>query len=133
MGTTMDAAFVIDLLNRQPAALAKALAMENAKASTFLTAPVLYEVLAGVLHSQSRTEASAFRSFAGRFPILSFDEPSARRAAEVRAEFMRLGRAKPGVDVMIAGIALNGDHALVTRDGDFAAISEEFGLRVEPY
>ncbi len=133
MGTTFDTGFIIDLLKGQAPALRKSQEVESSNAAAFLGSPVLYEVLSGILHRQSRTEAAAFRAFAGMFPVLGFAEPAARKAAEVRAEFMRLGRAKPGVDVMIAGIALEGDHVLVTRDRDFEAIGEEFGLRLERY
>ena len=65
--------------------------------------------------------------------ILPFDEPAAARAAEVRAELMRLGRAKSHVDVMIAGVASAGGHVLITRDSDFRDIANVVGLAVEAY
>jgi predicted nucleic acid-binding protein len=46
---------------------------------------------------------------------------------------MRLGRAKPGVDVMIAGIALEYGYRVITRDSDFGDISSVIGLMVEGY
>lgn len=133
MGTTYDSSFVIDLLNGEGPALRKSREHESDEVAVFLGAPVLYEVLSGILHRQSRAEAAAFRAFVGMFPILAFGEPAARRAADVRAEFLKLGRAKPGVDVMIAGIALEGDHVLVTRDRDFDPIGTEYGLQLERY
>jgi predicted nucleic acid-binding protein len=133
VGTIFDSAFIIDLLRAVPAARAKAAALDAAGGSTFLTAPVLYEVLTGIHHRRSKSEAAAFRALASNFAPLAFDDQAARLAAEVRAEFLRIGKPKPGVDVMIAGIALSGDHVLITRDRDFEAIAGSFGLRVESY
>ncbi len=46
---------------------------------------------------------------------------------------MRLGRVKSHVDIMIAGVALEGSHVLVTRDRDFKEIAETVGLNLEAY
>ena len=94
---------------------------------------MLYEVSAGLLFSRSRSEAAAFRAIAARFQVLPFDESAATKAAEIRAELMRLGRSKGHVDVMIAGIAAAGGHVLVTRDRDFRDIADTMGLRLEAY
>ncbi len=133
MGVTLDSVFVIDLLRGGQRAFAKARALDEAGEPAFLSAPVVYEVLAGLLHRQSRREAAAFQTMVSKYPVVSFGERAARRAADVRAEFMRLGRAKPGVDVMIAGIALEYGYAVVTKDTDFDYIAGEFGLRIEKY
>ena len=98
-----------------------------------LSTPVLYEITSGLLYTRSRSEASAFRSLASRFAVLPFDEASATKAAEIRAELMRLGRAKSHVDVMIAGVAAAAGHTLVTRDRDFQDIAEAVGLVLEGY
>ena len=58
---------------------------------------------------------------------------AALKAAEIRAELLRLGRVKSHVDIMIAGVALEGSHTLVTRDRDFKEIAETVGLDVEAY
>jgi predicted nucleic acid-binding protein len=133
MGITFDSNFIIDLLRSAPAARAKAASIDAGGGSKYLTAPVLYEILTGIHHRRSKTEAAVFRALASNFAPLAFDDQAARLAAEIRAEFLRLGQPKPGVDVMIAGIALAGDHVLVTRDSDFEAIADSFGLRIEGY
>ncbi len=133
MAVTLDSAFVIDLLRGSARPLAKARALDDAAEPVFLTSPVVYEVLSGILHRRPRTEGAAFQAMASRYPVVSFGERAARRAAEVRGEFMRLGRAKPGVDVMTAGLALEHGYRLVTRDSDFDEISSVFGLMVERY
>jgi len=133
MGVTVDSSFVIDVLRGTPAALAKSREMDSKGEAKFLTTPVLYEVSAGLLLTRSRSEAAAFRGLASRFAILPFDEPSAIKAAEIRAELMRLGRPKAHVDVMIAGIASAHGHTLMTRDNDLLDISRSVDLHVETY
>ena len=133
MGITVDSSFIIDVLRNDRGAAAKSVQMAGTPDSKFLTTPVIYEITAGLLHTGSRTEAAAFRTLASRFTVLPFDEPSAIRAAEVRAELLRLGRTKGHVDVMIAGIAAQGGHSLVTRDRDFQQIAKSTGLTVEGY
>ncbi len=133
MGVTVDTNFIIHILRSDPAALAKAKEIENRGEPKFLSTPVLYEISAGLLFTSSRTEATAFRSLSSRFGSLPFDEPAARKAAEIRAELLRMGRAKSHVDIMIAGIALEGSHVLITRDRDFKDIAETVGLNVEAY
>lgn len=133
MGITVDSNFIIHLLRSDPTALVKAKQIDDSGQAKFLSTPVLYEISAGLIFTGSRTEASAFRALASRFGSLPFDEVAAGRAAEIRAELLRLGRAKSHLDIMIAGIALQGSHALVTRDRDFEEIAETLGLNVESY
>jgi predicted nucleic acid-binding protein len=133
VAVTLDSAFVIDLMRGAARPLSKARSLDASGEPVFLTAPVLCEVLSGILHRQSRTEGAAFQVMASRYPVVSFGERAARRAADIRGEFMRLGRAKPGVDVMIAGIALEYGYRVITRDSDFGDISSVFGLMVEGY
>ncbi|TLZ66619.1 MAG: type II toxin-antitoxin system VapC family toxin [Methanobacteriota archaeon] len=133
MGVTVDTNFIIDVLRADAAAIAKSRELDTRPETKHLSTPVLYEITSGLLYTRSRSEAGAFRTLASRFSILPFDEPAATRAAEIRAELMRLGRLKSHVDVMIAGVAAAGGHALVTRDRDFLDIAEAVGLIVETY
>lgn len=93
----------------------------------------MYEIASGLLYTRSRSEAAAFQRLSANYTVVPFDEPSAMKAAEIRAELMKLGRVKSHVDTMIAGIASAGRHTLVSRDEDFQAISEAVGLAVEAY
>jgi len=133
MGVAVDTNFIIDVLRADAAAIAKSRELDTRPETKHLSTPVLYEITSGLLYTRSRSEAGAFRTLASRFSILPFDEPAATRAAEIRAELMRLGRLKSHVDVMIAGVAAAGGHALVTRDRDFLDIAEAVGLIVETY
>ena len=133
MGYVLDTAFLVDLLRSDPAAKRKARELDSRRETKVLTAPVLYEILAGLLYTRSRSEAAAFRQLAARYALAAFDEASASKAADIRAELMRLGRVKSHVDTMIAGIAQEGRHTLISRDADFAEISRAVGLLVESY
>lgn len=133
MGATFDTTFFVDLLRGHAPAVRKAEAVMAGAEARFISAPVLFEVTSGLLYRQARKQAAEFRNIAARFSPLPFEAAAARRAAEVRAEFRALGREKAHVDAMIAGIALAGGHALVTRDRDFDDIADAFGLRVDSY
>ena len=133
MGITFDTNFFIDLLRAQPSAIRKAETIMRGPEARFISAPVVFEVSSGLLYRRARKQAAEFRNIASRFSPLPFDAAAARRAAEIRAEFKTLGRDKAHVDAMIAGTALAGGHALVTRDRDFDDIADAFGLRIESY
>ena len=133
MGATLDTTFIIDLLRGDSGARAKARELDGRKEPTILSTPVLYEISSGLLYRRSRSETAAFRALASRFDLHAFDESSAVRAAEIRAELMRLGRVKGHVDLMLAGIAVAGGHTLVTRDRDFHEIAKAVTLSLESY
>lgn len=133
LGITVDSTFIIDILRSDEAASEKARELDSRRDTKFLTTPVLYEITAGLLFTRSRSEAAAFRRISSSFAVLPFDEASATKAAEVRAELLRLGVPKGHVDVMIAGIAIANNHTLVSRDKDFQAISSAVDLTIEAY
>ena len=133
VGVAIDSSFFIDFSRRRPAALRKLEELEGRSEPLVLPTPVIYEVLAGILHTRSRTQATRFRGYAARFQIAPLDLAAAERAAEVRAELLRVGRVKGGADILTAGIALAGGHSLVTRDNVFHHIAEATGLHLESY
>ncbi len=133
MAVVLDTAFLVDLLRKEPAAVKKAKELDARREPKLLTTPGLYEVLAGLLFTRSRSEAAAFAQLAAGYARAPFDEAAASQAAEIRAELLRLGRVKSHVDVMIAGIAAAGRHTLVSRDADFRDIGKAVGLLVESY
>ena len=133
MGYVLDSSFVVDLIRSDPDAKRRAKELDARREPKLLSTPVLYEIASGLLYTRSRSEAAAFQRLSANYTIVPFDELSAIRAAEIRAELMRLGKVKSHVDTMIAGIAAAGRHTLVSRDEDFRAISDALGLAVEPY
>ena len=133
MNVSVDSSFVIDVMRGDGDALRKADEIDASGVMKFLSTPVLYEVQTGLFHRRSRSEVEAFRAIASRFGIIPFDEEAAVRAAEIRAELLRLGRPKPVVDVMVAGTALARGLKLVTRDEDIISLGRTFGFQVETY
>jgi len=133
VGVAADSTFLVDLIKGDRGARGKAADLDARRESRLLSTPVLYEVLVGILFRGSRQEAEVFAGIASRFTILPFDERSARRAAEIQTELLRAGRPKSHADVMIASVAAEGGHSLVTRDRDFQDIAAVAGLTVETY
>jgi predicted nucleic acid-binding protein len=133
MGVTVDSAFLIDYLRGDKKARAKADELDDRGDSLYLTTPVVYEVVAGLIYGRSRLQASAFRALARAFTILPFDEPAAERAAVIRAELLRAGLTQANTDIFIAAIAALHGHSVVTRDAGFRFIAQVAGLNVEPY
>ena len=133
MGFVLDTTFIVDLIRSDPDAKRRAKELDARREPKLLSTPVLYEIASGLLYTRSRSEAAAFQRLSANYTVVPFDEPSAMKAAEIRAELMKLGRIKSHVDTMIAGIASAGRHTLVSRDQDFQAISEAMGLAVEAY
>lgn len=133
MGVALDATLFIDLARRRPNAIAKITELDSRRESKVIPAPVAYEVLQGILRARSMTQAALFRSWVSRFHIAPLELASAERAAAIRTELSRLGRAKGVVDILSAGIALAGNHSFVTRDADFLEIAAATGLVIERY
>ncbi len=98
-----------------------------------LSTVAVFEVLSGVEYTRSRLERTRLESLLSQVRIEPFDQESAQKAAELRAELLRTGRSPGAPDVMIAGQALAGGHILVTRDRNLADVAKASGLRVIVY
>ncbi len=133
MGVALDSSFLVDLIRGSAPALEKLREIEESGELPSIPAPALYELAAGALIRKGRSTARRVEGLLSRCPCLPLDRESAVRAAEVRAELAGLGREKPHVDVLIAGIALRNSVALVTRDRDFRAIAQATGLELSLY
>jgi predicted nucleic acid-binding protein len=133
VGVALDSTLFIDLARRRPSAIAKVDELDGRHEVKVIPTPVAFEILSGIVQTRSRTQASLFKGWVGRFHVAPLDLAAAEGAATIRAEFAHLGRAKESVDVLAAGIALSGGHSLVTRDRDFREIGEATGLVIEPY
>jgi predicted nucleic acid-binding protein len=133
VGVTVDSSFIIDLIRGRKAAVAKAKELAALPGSTLLSTPVLYEVSVGLEFARSKADAVAFRSLAGGFRVIGFDEAAAVRAAEIQVDLMRAGRPRAALAVIIAAIAVAGGHTLISRDEDFGEMADLVGLKVESY
>jgi len=133
MGVTLDSSVLIDLLRGNAATLRHIDRLEERGLLPTLSAVAVFEVLSGIEFTKSRSERARVEIMLRGLPIEPFDLDSARRAGEIRAELLRMGKT-PGVpDVMIAGHALSQGHTLITRDRALATASSALGLEVELY
>ena len=133
MGVALDTTLFVDLARRRRNALLKIEELDARQETKVIPSPVAYEVLHGILATKSLTQAALFRGWVSRFHLAPLDLVAAEKAALIRTELGRVGRLKGVVDVLTAGIALAGDHALVTRDRDFQDIAAATGLTIERY
>lgn len=78
-----------------------------------ITAITAFELWAG---SKSPQQLAAVESLLAAVTVLPLDISSARRAGEVRRDLERGGRTIGMADSLIAGIALNHEAILITRN-----------------
>jgi predicted nucleic acid-binding protein len=133
LAVALDTSFLIDIIRTIPSAQAKLDRLEGSRDTMSIPSPAVYELLAGTLVHRGRSESRRLEAFLSEFPILPLDREAALRAADVRAELVGLGREKPHIDVLIAGIALRNSATLVSSDRDFDDIARATGLQVEHY
>lgn len=87
-----------------------------------LPVPVLAELRFGFLNgSRARTNLANLDTFldSPRVEVLSCDEETALRYAELRLQLKRQGTPIPTNDIWIAALALQHGATLFTRDADF--------------
>jgi tRNA(fMet)-specific endonuclease VapC len=133
VGVALDTSALIDVLRGDEAVLRATDRLEQAGNLPVLSTVAMFEVLSGVEYTRSRIERIRLETLLSRIRIEPFDQESARRAAQLRGEFLREGDSPGAPDVMIAGQALAGGHMLVTRDAQLGRVAEAFGLRVVRY
>ena len=124
-----DTDVLIDFLrNREP--MADRIALELTTSSFGTTAISEFELRSGI---RTQREATAVEALLGALEILSLDSAAARRAAEVRRALESNGQGIGMADSLIAGICLEHNGILLTRNvGRFSrvdnlALSGEIG------
>lgn len=90
-----------------------------------------YEVLSGLRYRDSRRRIDAFRSLVEANILLPLTRASCDRAASVYADLRRSGQSLTGVDLLIAGIAL--EHGLSLVTGNLKHFARVPGLLVEDW
>ncbi len=131
-----DTDFFIELMRRRSPhhadAVAKVRALEERGTRIVMTAVTRFELSTGVAGStapeqERRKVLRAIESY----PTLPLDGPSADRAGKIHGELRARGDGVPADDAMIAGIALQFEEPLLTRDR--AHFRRVEGLVLEPY
>jgi len=113
-------------------AKAKSEALVEDSVPIMVGTPTVFELYVGVgLAIKSSEERDKVLDVLRSLTQLPLDSPSATRAGEIYAQRSREGSPIEAEDAMIAGIALENQQALLTRNlKHFAGIS---GLKVESY
>lgn len=127
-----DTSFVIDILRRRDsAAMEKLQELERREEIIFLTPVTVFELWHGAAISVNRNEAYKVSELLGRMPVLVLDEHSARVAGLISGDLFRRGSTIEVTDCMIAGVALEKNQALITKNTKhFGRIN---GLKLETY
>lgn len=122
----VDTDFAVAVLRGDEAAkpMAASLMRDTTFGTTVITA---VELLVGAYGSERKK--AAVMAFLGKLPVLPLDENSTETVAGVFAGCAGRGRSLDIKDAIIAGIALAGDHSVVTRnERHFGRVP---GLRLE--
>ncbi|RLE21874.1 MAG: type II toxin-antitoxin system VapC family toxin [Acidobacteria bacterium] len=107
-----DTDVLVDFLrDRKP--MADRIALELTSSSFVTTVITQFELLSGI---RTRREATAVEALLDVLDVFSLDPAAARRAAEVRRTLESKGQAIGMADSLIAGICLERNGILLTRN-----------------
>jgi tRNA(fMet)-specific endonuclease VapC len=107
-----DTDVLVDFLrNREP--MADRIAVELTTGSFVTTVITEFELRSGI---RSRRETTAVEALLNALDVFSLDPPAARRASEVRRALESKGQTIGMADSLIAGICLERDGVLLTRN-----------------
>jgi tRNA(fMet)-specific endonuclease VapC len=127
-----DSTFIIDIMRRSKEALARLQVLTNEGASQYLTSPTVMELAVGISLAQlPEKEQNRIDAIVGDFQVLPLDAVSAWRAGIELGRLRKEGLPVDPIDAQIAGIALQHNEVVVTRDQKHFERFE--GLRVESY
>ena len=107
-----DTGVLVDFL-RDKGPMADRIALELTTSSFVTTVITEFELRSGI---RSRQEATMVEALLGALDVFSLDPPAARRASEVRRALESEGQAIGMADSLIAGICLERDGILLTRN-----------------
>lgn len=93
--------------------MADRIATELATGSFVTTVITEFELRSGI---RSRRETTAVEALLNALDVFSLDPPAARRASEVRRSLQSKGQTIGMADSLIAGICLERDGILLTRN-----------------
>lgn len=73
VGVAVDSTLFIDLARRRASALRKVDELDSRRDLKVIPTPVAYEILSGILETQSRTQASLFKGWMSKFHVPELD------------------------------------------------------------
>jgi predicted nucleic acid-binding protein len=127
-----DTSFIIDVMKKDTSAVRKAEQLSDASVSILVGTPTIFELYVGVgLSVRSAEEREKVLGILRSLPHLSLDAASASKAGMIYAQLVKEKTKIDPEDAMLAGIAIQNNEPLLTRNRkDFAGIPE---LKVESY
>ena len=128
----LDTSFLIDLMQENEEAKAKAEELTAGSVALMVGTPTMFELYLGVgLAIKSAEEREKVLEALRSLTQVHLDGASATRAGAVYAQRTKEGTSIDAEDAMIAGIAIENQQAVLTRNvKHFAGIA---GLKVEQY
>ncbi|MEM2122686.1 MAG: type II toxin-antitoxin system VapC family toxin [Candidatus Bathyarchaeia archaeon] len=98
------------------------------KGSLCTTTITQFELFSRIYHKGLIKEGIILKRLIKSLALLTFDEDSSDKAAQIMGILLKAGRPINVIDVLVAGIALaNGVEDIITRDEDFKVIEEICG------
>ena len=127
-----DTAFIIDVMRHDAGALERAKGLSDASVSVLVGTPTIFELYVGVgLSVRAGEEKEKVLSILKSLPHLPLDAGAASKGGTIYAQRVREGVRIDPEDAMLAGIAIQNNEPLLTRDRKhFAGISD---LKLETY
>ena len=127
-----DTTFIIDVMKNDEGAVRKAKDLSDASVSILVGTPTIFELYVGVgLSVRSSEEREKVLSILRSLPHLSLDAASASKAGIIYAQRVKERTKIDPEDAMLAGIAIQNNEPLLTRNRkDFIGIPE---LKLETY
>jgi predicted nucleic acid-binding protein len=126
---SLDSTYLIDLLRRDPSAVAHLDRLEASHEPRCVAPPAAAEVMVGA-HGLGGRSLRVAEELLRSLQWLEFDWEACRLAGRIGAELINRGEPMSASDLFIAAVTLRYGHRLVTRDRGFARVP---GLRVETY
>ena len=127
-----DTTFIIDIMRQDETAVQKAKDLSDASISVLVGTPTVFELYIGVgLSVRPSEEKEKVLSLLKSLPNLPLDASSASMGGIIYAQRIREGTRIDPEDAMLAGIAIQNNEPIITRNRrHFAGISD---LKLEPY
>lgn len=111
--TVLDTDYLVALLRGNTDAAAHANKIENPKTTVINAFELHYGANRSTKPKKSRIEVD---SLLGSMDVLGFEIPAARASAKIQAELMDTGNPVNILDVLIAGIVMENNEELLTRN-----------------
>jgi predicted nucleic acid-binding protein len=126
---SLDATFLIDLLDGTAEAVQKAEELDSSDEPLEVTPPSAAEVLTGAYFAGGEY-LSRTRDLLRGLTMLEFDGGACEEAGRIGADLMKRGQTVGWMDLLIAAVSKRHGRRLLTRDPDFSRIP---GLVIESY